>query len=150
MAYIHYGHKQFDPGMFQKPQNVSYWNKPSGGLLASAEDAKYGWKAWNEVEEYRECREDNAFRFNLAPTASILCVHSVAAALELPLQEDGVHHRGNKHYDFEKLIADGVDVIDFCVSADEGLYWEMYGWDCDCILVLNPDVIVPCGGPGLL
>ena len=149
MAYIHYGHKQFDRGMFQKPRNSTWQNKPVGGLWASAEGAEYGWKAWCEIEDFRVCREDNAFRFELAPTANILCIHSVAAERKLPLV-DGKLGFGYRYYDFEKLVANGVDVIDFRLSADRRLYWEMYGWDCDCILVLNPDVVIPCGGSELV
>lgn len=39
--------------------------------------------------------------------------------------------------DFKKMARD-YDVIDYKVFD---LYWEMYGWDCDCICVLNKDVV---------
>ena len=43
--------------------------------------------------------------------------------------------------DFEKL-SKSYDVIEVNISADRDLYWELYGWDCDSILVMNPSVIV--------
>ena len=49
--------------------------------------------------------------------------------------------------DFEKIMAMGYDVIDYRLSDDISgigkLYWCLYGWDCDSILVLNPNVIIP-------
>ena len=41
-------------------------------------------------------------------------------------------------YDFERVAKD-YDFIDFKVKE---LYYQLYGWDLDSILVLNPDVII--------
>lgn len=143
MAYIHYGSPCFSLECFNQPRNIRGWNKPEGGLWASDEAAKYGWKDWCNAEHFRACRENNAFRFDLAPTAKILCLNSVDAVNKLPLQTNEYSGRYCKAVDFEKLVSDGVDVVDFRLSSAPELYWVMYGWDCDCILVLNPDVIIP-------
>ena len=42
--------------------------------------------------------------------------------------------------DFE-AIAKEYDAIDFRISTDQRLYWPLYGWDCDSILVFNPKAI---------
>lgn len=143
MAYIHYGSPQFSLDRFDQPWNIRSWNKPGGGLWASDEAAKYGWKDWCIAEDFRECTDENAFRFELAPSANILCLDSVATVGKLPLQENEYSGLCCKAIDFEKLVSDGVDVIDFKLSTDPRLYWSMYGWDCDCILVLNPAVVIP-------
>lgn len=50
--------------------------------------------------------------------------------------------------DFEKMKNDGVDAIELHLSEDksenyfEGLYYTLYGWDCDCILILNKYIVV--------
>lgn len=143
MAYIHYGSPQFSLERFDQPRNTRGWNKPQGGLWASDEAAKYGWKDWCDAEHFRECRDENAFLFELAPSAKVLCLDSTDAVRKLPLQENEYSGEHHKAVDFEKLVRDGVDAIDFKISADPRLYWSMYGWDCDCILVLNPSVIIP-------
>jgi hypothetical protein len=39
---------------------------------------------------------------------------------------------------------DGVDAIKLNLSkGDYELYYELYGWDCDSILIMNPDIIRP-------
>ena len=35
----------------------------------------------------------------------------------------------------------GVDAMWVDISADRDLYMELYGWDCDSIVVFNPDII---------
>lgn len=52
--------------------------------------------------------------------------------------------------DFEKCLRIGIDAIELCwygeefekVASDD-LYFELYGWDCDSIVVLNPDAVIP-------
>ena len=43
--------------------------------------------------------------------------------------------------DFEKL-ASRYDAIEVLISKDGRLYSALYGWDCDSILILNPNVII--------
>ena len=43
--------------------------------------------------------------------------------------------------DFEQLLKDGIDAVELRNSHLFSRY--LVTWDYDCILVLNPDVIVP-------
>ncbi len=49
--------------------------------------------------------------------------------------------------DFEEL-SKSYDGIELHLSEEEtedifnGLYWKLYGWDCDSILIFNKDIIV--------
>ena len=76
VEYIHYGHKKFQINRFFHIRNQKLRNKPFGGLWASRTDAKYGWKEWNEDEQFRECEEENSFKFTLSTNANVLEIHS--------------------------------------------------------------------------
>lgn len=111
--------------------------KPFGGLWASRVNAKWGWKDWCESEEFRECNKNNSFSFVISDVAKILQINSVKDIENLPLISK------NSSWiclDFEELSRD-YDAIEVNISEDEMLYWNLYGWDCDSILVMNPDVI---------
>lgn len=50
--------------------------------------------------------------------------------------------------DFEKLAKeyDGIEVLmseedKLDLEIGKGLYWELYGWDCDSLLVFNKDIV---------
>ena len=51
--------------------------------------------------------------------------------------------------DLKKMLKQGYDGIELHLSEEitddskDGLYWKLYGWDCDSILVMNPDVVIP-------
>ena len=60
----------------------------------------------------------------------------------MPLQTNVFESQIIRIIDFELMIKNGIDVIEFNLSNDEDLYFALYGWDCDCILVLNPEVII--------
>ena len=149
--YVHYGHKEFDKDNFNKIQNRRNFNKPYGGLWASAVDAEYGWKEWNESSDYVNISEENSFKFKLSADANILVISSVDDVEKLPLQESddpifkliASMRGGIKPVDFETLKSEGYDAIDFRVSKNHELYNALYGWDCDSILVMNPDIIEP-------
>lgn len=138
--YIHYGHATFDSNLFKPIQNEQCWIKPIGGLWASPIDAKLGWKDWCEREEFRECIEENSFIFTL-PEANIFVIDSVEKLKELPTIADPVWKSISTLIDFKKCIEHGYDAIELNLSADHRLYWELYGWDCDSILIMNPDKI---------
>ena len=141
-TYIHYGSKVFNREIGFPVRNRHGHNKPFGGLWASATDAKCGWKQWCEREEFKRCDEGNAFRFTLKESARVLVLNSEDKVKELPNWTSNYEYLGVKCIDWAKVAKD-YDVVDYQVSKDYGLHTTLYGWDCDSILVLNPDVVVP-------
>ena len=135
--YIHYGHKHFDINLFCFISNRELFTKPFGGLWGSRTDAEYGWKDWNDGEYFKKCEKENSFTFILSDNAKILTINSVDDLEYLP-------HFENDFLlcvlDFEKL-SKFYDAIEVNISSDRRLYWDLYGWDCDSILVMNPEVI---------
>ena len=56
---------------------------------------------------------------------------------------------GNPFIDFEECIRQGIDAIEYAYSIvhrDESINNEinmkMLGWDCDSILIMNPQIIL--------
>ena len=147
--YIHYGSTHFRPEAFKTPRNQN-WVKPIGGLWACLknDERAYTWKDWNESEGFTDCCEDTSFSFTLKDTAN---VHYIYNSIDL---KDILHEYPvgtsliTSYIDFEDLVKRGIDAIELrsfgkweqSVSR-EHLYFALYGWDCDCILILNPDCI---------
>ena len=139
-TYIHYGHNEFDINKFEIPKNRAWCNKPKGGFWASRIDAKHGWKHWCEAENFRFCDINNSVVFNISDKANILYINCVSDVYQLP-EQDEYTDSYMRSVDFEKLIASGVDAIEFNISNDWDLYMALYGWDCDSTLILNSDII---------
>ena len=138
--YIHYGHKKFDVNSFIEISNHKpAWVKPYGGLWASNINAKFGWKDWCEEQRFRECSLDNSFKFKLKENTRILKIDNSDILKKLPIV-NAPFKTSWINLDFEKLRKN-YDVIEFLISEDERLYWDLYGWDCDSLLVLNKEVI---------
>ena len=147
MEYIHYGHKYFNKLLFDPIKNAMFV-KPRGGLWASPIVAQNGWKDWCEAESFRDCKEDNSFKFEISENANVVHLRSVDDLQELPRNNSLIGYDSiNKYWlDFEKMLAGGVDAIEVHISEDpseweNSLYYALYGWDCDSILVMNPDII---------
>jgi hypothetical protein len=145
-VYIHYGHAQFNPVLFKPIQNYETpFTKPRGGLWASRINAEYGWKDWCEREGYAECRESNSFRFTLKENANVLKINTVDDLRDLPKIKSQFSCLSMwVLLDYEKLLSDGYDAIEVTIYNNGGLYYALYGWDCDSILIMNPAVIEPC------
>lgn len=153
-TYIHYGSSKFHP--FFPVRNSLYFPKPNGGLWASPVDAPLSWEKWCRREhEYLESLK-KYFKFTLTEDAKILHLYSANQLNELPQ----INFSGNSPIcfknlmytilDFEKIQQeyDGIELHlseeVFPEDADwsyRGLYWKLYGWDCDCILILNTNVV---------
>ena len=136
--YIHYGHKFFDDNLFKEIENKGFV-KPLGGLWASAINAEYGWKDWCKENNFRDCIEQNSFKFKLKSETRILKIDSVEVLKKLPVIEMPYNFSWIT-LDFEKIKKE-YDVIEVLISEDSRLYWDLYGWDCDSLLVLNKDCI---------
>ena len=148
--YVHYGSERFDLSRFEKIVNRGTWNKPSGGLWASPVNAELSWQEWCKGEEFRLDRLNTNFLFTLDPTAKVCHLYTGKDLDLLPEQDSGWM---GFIPDFEQMVEDGWDAIELHLSSTsknwegDGLYWRLYGWDCDSILIMNPDIIRPLAKP---
>lgn len=141
-TYIHYGSDRYDPSKFESVRNQNdFLPKPYGGLWASDVDAAYSWNDWCRQENFRISHLDKSFRFHLTEDANIFRVDSCEKLYQLPKRETPFNFNWYL-IDFEAALASGIDAIEICISECRALYWELYGWDCDSILIMNKDVIV--------
>ena len=146
--YIHYGSDKFDINKFLPIVNQDYdWTKPKqGGIWASPIDAEFGWQQWCISEDFHVNKLNNYFVFDLLPTARICHIRSIYDLKKLPKLSPIVQ---SMYYniDFE-LAKKRYDAIQLHLSEEtrcgdylESLYFKLYGWDCDSILIMNPDII---------
>ena len=140
--YIHYGSKVFDKNRFEKVSN--YFIKPRGGFWASRIDSEYGWKEWNDDNKFTTCQKENSFIFTLKDDAKVVEIFTAEDLAKLPcLTENQLKYPiCNEFYiiDYEHCIEMGIDAIEVR-SISDGLYYPLYGYDCECILILNPDIV---------
>lgn len=152
VTYIHYGHEEFDTRRFRSVTNGgSYLGiKPNGGLWASPVEATRSWKEWCECENFRECREDISFRFTMRNPEKVFYIDSEESFKEFAgrygKMDDTIWRFAGDNVafiDFEKMIRDGWDALEISLTDYWRLYDLLYGWDCDSIVVLNRDAVVP-------
>lgn len=153
VIYIHYGSEHFQPEQFNPIKNRVYpWVKPEheSGMWASPVKSNWGWKKWCIGENFHVDRLEKSFRFTLAKDARVCHLRSVDDLLKLPIIHSIYNDRNIDLFcciDFEKAMQD-YDAIELHLTQEPpmefgelGLYYLLYGWDCDSILVLNPDVV---------
>lgn len=143
-TYIHYGHSEFSKELFNPIKNNNFV-KPMGGFWASDINAKRGWIDWCRDEDFRLDRLSSSFKFKLSDNARVLLIEQISKLNGLPLTEEGLiifDIAGTIYIDFEKLM-ENYDAIEVIISSDYNLYYTLYGWDCDSILIMNPDIVEP-------
>ena len=141
----------FDRSKFVTPRQHSYphRNKPEGGMWASpVGDGYYTWEKWCDEENFKPHNNDTSFEFTLKPGSRVLRIDSKDDAEHIPMAWDRPENKGNDLQqaaksmgewlpDFEELSRRYDAVMFFC----SGLRNQLYGWDCDSLLVLNPDCV---------
>ena len=143
-VYIHYGDDKFEkPGPIR---NRDQFTKPGGGFWASRKGDPLGWKYWCEREEFRLNRLKRSFEFILKDFAKVAVLSSTKDLIQMPKLNDS--WKPNKYLhgfsvdwcclDFEALskIYDAIEITNI-----GELYWDLYGWDCNSILIMNPDIV---------
>ena len=140
LKYIHYGHSEFDMTKFNKIKNIPEFAKADGGLWASRVDAEYSWKDWCESSGF-DADFSTHFEFRLNEDARILVIDKSEKLKELPKAKSIFEHPTFILLDFEELSKQ-YDAIEVLITKDGQLYWDLYGWDCDSIFIMNPDVII--------
>ena len=146
-VYIHYGAKVFDPGKGFPIRNRENWTKPAGGLWASRETSAFGWKDWCERENFRRCDTSNAFWFVLRDGAKVGVISCTDDLKRLPNKKCELW---SVIPDFEECLRWGYDAIELCWYGEEyqtlavdDIHFTLYGWDCDSIVILNPESVIP-------
>lgn len=133
------------PELFDPISNREMFTKPFGGFWASPVDAVYGWKEWCSENDFGDL--SRSFTFSITSTANIRHIGRTSDMDDMPKLET-VSFVPWVCLDFEKILADGIDGLEVHMSKDQpedimqGLYFTLYGWDCDSILIMNPDIVV--------
>lgn len=149
MQYIHYGSDSFDINRFIHPHNVDYkffTNKPIGGLWASPLNGEEnGWIDWCQANDYEPKNGfSESFIFELKPDSKVL-------RLETPedikygerlgvIFESEPHNLWGYGIDFETLMKLRYVAVEAFLNPF--IYMTLYGWDCDSLLVLNPECMI--------
>lgn len=138
-VYIHYGDDQFRTPKPVRNMDMPF-TKPYGGFWASRKDDPQGWKSWCEGEEFWLEKLNRHFLFKLKDGARVLELSDKDQLDDLP--QMSVWNRWDRfsdcRLDFELLALD-YDAIEVTNIGD--LYWPLYGWDCNSILIMNPDIV---------
>lgn len=136
--------KKFDIAKF-KPIKNRMFVKPEGGLWASPVGSSYGWREWCEAESFGNLSHNFTFEFE----GNVFVINSCADATRMPWIEE---HRYIKYPDFEKMVSLGYDAIFLTENGQvETRFGEpsLYGWDCECVLVMNPSGVLTKRGADL-
>lgn len=139
-VYEHYGCKAFDMDKFMPITNMGSFPKPRGGLWASPVNTEFGWIQWCEKEEFAHYNPDNKFQFRLSDSARVLEIRSVEQIKEILPSDMYKVCYGVYVLDFERLCS-YYDAVELFLTDNGSLYHDFYGWDCDSIVILNPDII---------
>lgn len=119
-----------------KPMNAIW------GSSANPTADEFTWTQWCTQEDFYDYPPQTQVIWHLKRGTRVFQLHTEQDAQEM-LAKYGMPSNPTSPYlpkkvNFEKMSKD-YDAIDFKVQQ---LYWTMYGWDCDCICVLNKDRIV--------
>lgn len=147
-VYIHYGATVFNPEKGFPITNEQRWSKPNGGLWASRVEATYGWKQWCKDNDFRKCLEEDSFQFQMKDPKKVKMISSLSDLRRLPQLENPYGIFNEVDIDFERCVDIGIDGIELCwygeewkYKAKDDMYMALYGWDCDSIVVLNPNAV---------
>jgi len=111
--------------------------KPSGGLWASPINSRWGWRDWCKVNDFGDLISSFTFWFE----GNILVIDSLKHAEEMPWRNP-YDFPSLIFPDFEKIAEAGVDAIHLTEKGQQETRFgtpSLYGWDCECVLIINPD-----------
>lgn len=135
-TFVHYGQEFFDIGRWRSVTNNIGWNKPKGGLWCTPETSPNDWASWCREENWHVGHLEKSFKVFIKPTAEILIIDNIKT-LEIVQRQNYMEGINRILPDFE-ILKKYYDGIFFDLSSDQRLYMELYGWDCDSLLIMNP------------
>ena len=149
-TYIHYGHSHFDINKFDQVHNITFRNKPFGGLWSCPTvDKDIDWNEWCINNDFDANREE-WFKFVLSEDAKVKVVCTNKDLETLPRIKEYKNAFGssaifNEDIDFEALAKEYDAILVYMYRTNEGwlesMYQKLYGWDVDTLFVFNPNII---------
>ena len=144
-ALIHFGCAKYDVSKFIPVSNEN-WCKPKGGLWTSPINSKWGWKDWCQTNNFRDCNFKNSFKIKLKETTNVFIINTLLDLKNAPLVDCKIGNSYEKrHLDFEH-IAKSYDAIWLTEKGQNQTHLSyplnLYGWDCESVLILNPKCIL--------
>ncbi len=134
---------------FEEVKNDNF-NKPLGGMWSSPVNSNYGWIDFCKNEEFRLESLNEHFEFKIDGTIyTIDTVEDLYRCPKLnPSWSDTTYY-----IDFEQMIKIGYDAIYLTENGQHETRFHreynrsidnftLYGWDVECVLILNFDCIV--------
>lgn len=126
--------KTFVHDKFQPVKNIDSF-KPTGGLWASPIKSKYGWREWCQDNNFGSLDTHFVFRYSgnvlkieQEDHLSTMTWKKIYETIEWP--------------DYEAMYDAGVDAIWLTAKGQIATRFtyprNLYGWDCECVLVMNP------------
>lgn len=158
--YLHYGcsPEEFDIDKFEKVRNPPFLTKPFGVFWASPTKCgrmiyPFDWKDFCHNAEYNPVGKSlyKKFYFCMDINARIFRIESMDDYNALPKINLKDNDTGPEMecIDFEECMRQGIDAIEYAysiVQRDENIRDEMdmkmLRWDCDSILIMNPNIIL--------
>jgi len=150
MIFRHYGDKKFNIDKFKPIRNKYFFPKPHGGLWACPVDSNHSWKQWCEGNNFNIEHLKDYFNFTLKDNARILVIDSPD-----DMKEKFIFQKPKKEYDPVELMSKwNIDflamskIYDVIYLTEKGEVttrfhsnYNLYGWDCESILILNKNII---------
>ena len=123
------------------------------GLHQGGDVSDYSWLDFLE-DAGIDKRSDVHFNFTLQDDATICTIDNVndfQKIEEFVLNKDKLKylHAGSIlvrtiYLDFEAMVRHGIDAIELDLTKNySDLYYALYGWDVNSILIMNKDIIIP-------
>lgn len=132
--------ESYERNKFKRIKNKENSNKPGGGLWSSPIPSSYGWDSCSRDNDYG----DLSTSFELKLKGNIFKIDGLVDMVNLYWKEGEGGFRFLIGIDFEKMLSDGIDAIYLTEKGEQETRYEcpgLYGWDCECVLVMNPDCI---------
>lgn len=158
ITFIHYGTEKLKKGLFKSIKNRRCWNKPRGGIWASPLNSNHSWRKFCLDENFNIGTLKKHILFKISSNSKIYIINSYLDLINL--RKYFIHNTdiifNEITIDYEKMMKDGYDGIYLTENGEYdtrfppcGRYdcslmggkLDLYGWDCESIVVFNKDII---------
>jgi hypothetical protein len=119
--------------------------KPQGGLWTTPLGSTYGWKQWCTEENFQPDSLASSFIVEFTGRAMVIDTYQDLRSFPWVPFLPGMKSLLSPDWEHIKTVADGIWLTEQGQRQTRWSEPNLYGWDCESFLVLNPTCIVPVG-----